>query len=758
MRNVVPAVVLATLLLSACAPAQARQQAPPLPAASTAAPSSPRWFTNAENVRRVTPGETHVAFATSGGIRLWDRAADSWYLVTMNDGLPTNNVYDVAFDPEHPQTLWALCGDWVKVETDPMPRLRLATVDVGTGAVTPVGPPSGIAPKTSRSYIYFLDYRLAVTKELAAVTAGNRAVLAFDRAAGQWAQRVPANAPVARGSHLPGLSATVTDIIANAKYAAVLLKTGVFLYDRQTDQWSPRPFPGQQGTPRVESRNRTNLNEGMIATAGTLRFTGDSGAVTFHGFKYRIVQERREDGSTRVTTETESGRIRANPATTGFVVEDGRAASISQTIPAQGAARTAAPAPAQSSTPRTAAAAPAPVPALRPRPQIMYCTDMVGDGKYLWIVGYNQPYRQRSGGIARLDMDTGEWHHPKPPAGGIAANVGVLTRFRSGRIAYQSPSFSLYDAAARQFGDLKDFSLLRDELERDNPVLNRSVVRDPRLGPDEQGVMISLLGTLDDHTSIAYAPEEPFRFGQDGRPSGVLTNFITFLYDHRTLEMTPISNRIPEMKGFRPQIVRKSGEVLFLVGETVRPVPPRVPNAPPPPAPEPPLLTVWRWDPKTGEAHREERVTWTEAQRERDARLRRWREQMERRQRGIREPIEPTPATSLVEAAGQLWLMWERCLYRYDPRAGAWVAEGRADSLHPEAPGALWALIHARNGQPGVARFWSPTTGWQRAQVDPVTASMLAAFAPDRDTLWFGGGGVVAMPRAMVRFALESPE
>ena len=724
MRLPVPLAALAVLSLVNVPCALAQNAAPP-----AAAPPSPaqRWHTNAENVRRVVPGAGHVAFATSGGVRVWDRKADTWRLFTMNDGLPTNNVFDVAFDPDSPHTLWALCGDWVKLDTDPMPRLHLAALDLSTGAVNRRGGPSAIAPKTPRSYIYFLDYRLAVNEDVAAVSAGNRVVLAFDRGAGQWLDRAPASAPLARGSHLPGMSASVAEVIASPKYAAVRLSKGIYLYDRQTGTWSPRPLPEK---------------EPFLIRPGTFRFAGESGSVTFEADWFQTRPMERAGGPVSYVMNVKRGRFRVNPVTTGIVLEQ--------------------------ETPRRAAPdgpvsrnSPIPRPAPPSRPQVTFCTDLVGDGKYLWVAGYNQPYRPRNGGIARLDMETGEWHHPPSPPGGLAANVGSLTRFRSGTIAHVSSTYSLYDRAKRAFADVTDWNSFRDDFMTASAGRMYRSLPDPRLGPEERAIPITLLGALDEHTSLAYGPEEPFRFVVDGQPNreGPKPS-VTFLYDHRTQELTPITNRVPEMKGFRPQLIRKFGETVFLAGETRRPAPSALPGRPQPlPIPEPPLVTVWQWDPKTGAARMAERVTWGDAQRERDGRERRFRELIERRRRGSREPLvrEPTPDMNLVDAAGSLWLMWERRLYRYDPRADAWVGEGMADGVQPEAAptAALWALVHAGGGRPGVARCWSAATGWQKAQVDEVTASMLATVAPDADTLWFGGVGVVAVPRGSVRFTPE---
>ena len=77
-----------------------------------AAPTAPRYFTNAENVRRIAAGKNFVAFATSGGVRVFERATQKWRLYTKNDGLLTHNIHDVVFDKARPEMLWILCGSW----------------------------------------------------------------------------------------------------------------------------------------------------------------------------------------------------------------------------------------------------------------------------------------------------------------------------------------------------------------------------------------------------------------------------------------------------------------------------------------------------------------------------------------------------------------------------------------------------------------------------------------------------------------------
>src|SRR5687767_6560178 len=91
---------------NAAAPSWARGDQAPLPA--------PRHSTNTENTRRIAVGGRFVAFATSGGMRCFTRASGEWRTLTIDNGLPSHNVFDVAFDPTEANTMWALCGArWV---------------------------------------------------------------------------------------------------------------------------------------------------------------------------------------------------------------------------------------------------------------------------------------------------------------------------------------------------------------------------------------------------------------------------------------------------------------------------------------------------------------------------------------------------------------------------------------------------------------------------------------------------------------------
>lgn len=65
-------------------------------------------YTNTQNVRHIALGKDYVAFAISGGIRIFLRGAGEWRTLNTNDGLSANNVRNVAFDPYHPDTLWML--------------------------------------------------------------------------------------------------------------------------------------------------------------------------------------------------------------------------------------------------------------------------------------------------------------------------------------------------------------------------------------------------------------------------------------------------------------------------------------------------------------------------------------------------------------------------------------------------------------------------------------------------------------------------
>ena len=186
---------------------------PVVPTLVFAAQVTPRYFTNAENVRRIAAGKNFVAFATSGGVRVFERTRQKWRVYTQNDGLPTHNIHEVVFDKAKPDTLWILCGSWGDwANEQPEPDLRIVTLDLASGKVESIAPPT-IAPRTARmGYFYFLDYRLSVSDGWAFVFTDKGAALAWDRSTKKWTREVSVEATPPRASVYPGHRATVSNL------------------------------------------------------------------------------------------------------------------------------------------------------------------------------------------------------------------------------------------------------------------------------------------------------------------------------------------------------------------------------------------------------------------------------------------------------------------------------------------------------------------------------------------------------------------
>ncbi len=197
--------------------------------------STPRYFTNAENVRRITAGKRFVAFATSGGVRVFERASQKWRLYTQNDGLPTHNIHDVVFDSAKPDTLWVLCGTWGDwANEQPEPDLRLCAIDLVTGKVEQVAPPTP-APRTARrGYPFFLDYRLSVSDGWAFVFTDKGAALAWDRNAKTWTRQVSVEAPRPRASHYPGHAESVQLVGSSDRTLAFFVQTKAKFINQST--------------------------------------------------------------------------------------------------------------------------------------------------------------------------------------------------------------------------------------------------------------------------------------------------------------------------------------------------------------------------------------------------------------------------------------------------------------------------------------------------------------------------------------------
>lgn len=152
---------------------------------SGASPSA-TVYTNTENVRRIAVGSQYVAFATSGGIRIYQRKTNRWRTMTINQGLPTNDILNVAFDPDNPNILWALgligaYEGWKSLDQ----RLVLTSINLKTQAVHIEASYQPAPDGYTDSPPYTVPSSLRVDQNEIYVTVGI-SNLRYDRKSGRW--------------------------------------------------------------------------------------------------------------------------------------------------------------------------------------------------------------------------------------------------------------------------------------------------------------------------------------------------------------------------------------------------------------------------------------------------------------------------------------------------------------------------------------------------------------------------------------------
>uniref|UniRef100_UPI0037513F6E hypothetical protein n=1 Tax=Armatimonas sp. TaxID=1872638 RepID=UPI0037513F6E len=405
--------------------------------------AAPRYFTNAENVRRIAAGKRFVAFATSGGVRVFERETQKWRVYTQNDGLPTHNIHDVVFDKAKPDTLWILCGSWGDwANEQPAPDLSIVTLDLASGKVESVAPPTP-APRTARrGYHYFLDYRLSVSGGWAFVFTDKGAALAWDRSAKTWTRQVNVEATAPRPSVYPGhttqlqMAASIGDMLAfsvQPKFSLIFQSTViqpafggspivvnkpvvlgegpyVLLYDKQTGKTTRHPLGADllgQSSVKQPASGGTPL---VVRSGRPARFVADTrpGSVLIESF----------------TTDTSSVRDETPPQVTFYRVLHRVTPTLSE--PVEISREKIEPSQRQ--------------PRMSPAP-LVYWTDFLVEGNTLWVTGYNQPGYGPSSGIARLDLATGKWDGPKPVENGLKANFARLSLDSSDIFAWQNYTY-----------------------------------------------------------------------------------------------------------------------------------------------------------------------------------------------------------------------------------------------------------------------------------------------------------------------------
>ncbi|MBB6048516.1 hypothetical protein [Armatimonas rosea] len=739
----------------------------------TAQASAPRYFTNAENVRRIATGKSFVAFATSGGVRVFERASQKWRVYTQNDGLPTHNIHDVVFDKAKPDTLWVLCGSWGDwANEQPEPDLRIVTLDLASGKVESVAPPIA-APRTARmGYQFFLDYRLSVSDGWAFVFTDKGAALAWDRAAKAWRRQVTVEPTPPRASAYPGHVSSLQLVGSSGSTLAFFIQTKlryinqsqvvpgangqpptvvntmipmgdelpphILLYDRQTGRGTRHPIgQGLMGQttvqPAVAGRPSTILMGGRPA-----RLVPDTRPGTFliESLASEFTPNSPGEGYTATHTLV---RHRVAPNLKEPVLIGSEKITNQQATPIQQAMRNSTP----------------------------FWTDFVLDGNTLWVANYNDPNYPQSAGIARLDLATGKWERFKPSVTGIAANFASITKTKQGIF-----SMSRSVLPKRYDPKLDDFTAPQNLSETD--FFDSPILPDPRAMPkneEEQSFWASLrtLGRSGNQLLVFGPAEASRRFERQGNEfkSFPIKYDTLFFYDIPTKKLTKL-----EMRGLEGLVPKSAGfteSTLFFLTEEKAPDERR--GAP----------VVIRWDSNTGAVKRypeslfrevsvaaqraaglRQQVDLKQRQTQRNEQLKRF-PQVAIPPVVLRPPMEfllPLRG-SFLTATGTTWLRLDQHLFRYDASRDTWTAEGLADSLSPEGETALWKQtgpeswrfegFEARRLRGEVAR-WSAETGWQKLLLGESGRAAGNSVLYHDDTLWLTGVGVLRLPRSTWTF------
>lgn len=736
--------------------------------------AAPRYFTNAENVRRIAAGKRFVAFATSGGVRVFERETQKWRVYTQNDGLPTHNIHDVVFDPQKPDTLWILCGSWGDwANEQPEPDLRLATLDLASGKVESIAPPIP-APRTARmGYHYFLDYRLSVSDGWAFVFTDKGSALVWDRNAKKWSREISVEATPPRPSNYAGHSSSLQLVGSSGSTLAFFVQTKltyrnqsrviqgaigeatqvinqmipmgdgppphILLYNRQTGRSTRHPI-GQdlmgQSSIRVVAAGRqpTIINGGR---PGRLVPDTRPGAFLIESLASELTSPSPE-GDYSVAYTLIRHRVAPNlkePVMIGSEkITNQQAALIQQAS----------------------------------RQRVPFWTDFLVDGNTLWVTGYNDPNYPQSAGIAWLDLATGKWDGPKPAENGLKANFARLSLDSSDIFAWQQFSF-----VRRYTTKVDDFLPITASNPRDLPSPQLFPVfshPDPRAKPtnDEDQFAwadLSVLGTNGNQVLVLGPAEASRRYQREGNGFKffVVKYDTYYFYDTQTKNLTPL-----EMKGLGALIPRAAGfsdNALFFLTEE------RVPGerrgAP----------VVVRWDSKTGAVTRYPESLFRDvsvaAQRAAGTRQQvdLKKRQTERNVRLLRDPKRQEPAieikavqqfiaplsSSFLKAAGTTWLRLDQHLFRYDAKQDTWLAEGLADSMSAEGETALWKQAGPsqwRFESPEALRLrgevarWSAETGWQRLELGESARQAGNSVLFHDGALWLTGVGALRLPQS----------
>ena len=736
--------------------------------------TAPRYFTNAENVRRIAAGKRFVAFATSGGVRVFERETQKWRVYTQNDGLPTHNIHDVVFDPQKPDTLWILCGSWGDwANEQPEPDLRIATLDLASGKVESVAPPI-LAPRTARmGYHYFLDYRLSLSDGWAFVFTDKGAALLWDRNAKKWSREITVEATPPRPSNYAGHSSSLQLVGSSDSTLAFFVQTKltyinqsrviqgasgeatqvvnqmipmgdglpphILLYDRQTGRSTRHPI-GQdlmgQSSVRVVAAGRQPT---IISGGRPGRLVPDTrpGAFLIESLASELTSSSPEGGYTAAYTLI---RHRVAPNLKEPVLISSEKITNQEVTLIQQAWRQG----------------------------VLFWTDFLVDGNTLWVTGYNDPHREPSSGIARLDLATGKWGGPKPAENGLKANFARLSLDSSDIFAWQDYTYPRkYTAKVDDF--LTKYTSDPREIRFPMAFPNFSHP-DPRAKPtnDEDRFAwadLRVLGTNGNQVLVLGPAEASRRYQGEGNAfkSFVVKYDTYYFYDTQTKNLTPL-----EMKGLGALIPRAAGfgtKTLFLLTEERAPGERRG------------LPVVVRWDQKTGAVTRypeslfrdvsvaAQRAAGTRQQADLKKR------QTERNVRLLRDPKNQEPAieikavqqfiyplsSSFIKAAGTTWLRLDQHLFRYNANKNTWLAEGLADSVSAEGETALWKQA----GPPqwrfegteaprlrGEVSRWSAETGWQRLELGENARQAGSSVLFHDGALWLTGVGALRLPQS----------
>jgi hypothetical protein len=213
-----------------------------------AVPSSaaePGWsvHTNSANTRRLVVGKRWAAAATSGGLRVIGRLHAPGRKWTMNDGLPSNDVTDVAFDPRRQDRLWILC-----VRTVPAPpgassngthwepvllTLDLASQQLREETVVPPGPR---AWRVATRFASVEEDRVLVR------TGPSTAASAWDPRARGWTTVSIPGAEATEDSLPAGVRSGIAALFVRPQRLIWLNPGGVVFYDRARRAAWLRPF------------------------------------------------------------------------------------------------------------------------------------------------------------------------------------------------------------------------------------------------------------------------------------------------------------------------------------------------------------------------------------------------------------------------------------------------------------------------------------------------------------------------------------